>query len=43
MRQLLHDEFLRFLATHDIPYTLLTGTVETRMRTVDIALRDMLP
>jgi predicted ATPase len=43
MRQLLHDEFLRFLAMHDIPYTLLTGTVEARMRTVDVALRDMIP
>ncbi len=43
MRQLLHDEFLRFLATHNIPYTLLTGTVEARMRTVDVALRDILP
>lgn len=43
MRQRLHGEFLRFLAVHNISYTLLTGTVEARMRTVDVALRDMLP
>jgi nicotinamide riboside kinase len=42
MRQVLHNEFLRFLAAHDISYTLLTGTVEARMRTVDAALQDIL-
>jgi nicotinamide riboside kinase len=42
MRQVLHDEFLRFLAVHDIPYTLLSGTVETRIRAVDVELRKIL-
>lgn len=41
-RQLLHNAFLVFLARYDIPYTLLTGTVEARMQVVDIALKRFL-